>query len=77
MKCDVLMKITAKVQPLPSTVEILACFETLCGARPTKSQLEKSFQVFAVKMKHTIMLMLIVIGHRPKFGASSGATVLI
>ena len=29
MKCDVLMKIRAKVRLLPSTVEILVFFETL------------------------------------------------
>ena len=29
------MKIAAKVQTLPSAIKIVACFETLYGARPT------------------------------------------
>ena len=35
------MKIAAKVPTLPSAIKILACFETSCGARPTKLLLEK------------------------------------
>ena len=41
MERDVLMKIAAKVQTLPSAIDIVACFETIFGARPTKLLLEK------------------------------------
>ena len=40
MERDVFMKISAKIQALPSAIEIIACFEALCGARRMRMLLE-------------------------------------
>ena len=41
LECDVLMKIACQIQTLPSAVEIVACFEDLCGVRTIASLTER------------------------------------
>ena len=38
---DVFMKIACQIQTLPSAVEIVACFEALCGVRTIASLTER------------------------------------
>ena len=41
LECKVFMKIAAKIQTLPSAIEIIACFEALCGLRHLRLLIEK------------------------------------
>ena len=48
------MKIAARIQTLPSGVEIIACFEALCGVRTVEVLLEKLPGICSTEEAHFV-----------------------